>query len=175
MAKGRLQSRTGFTLIELLVVIAIIAVLASLLLPSLAQAKATALAAKCKSNLRQLGLGLAMYVGDNDGAYPFTRYWEEAILASFGKKGGLWSDKFSNEFHCPTAKIVTGPGTVMWGAEGGMDANGASLTVRNGMASYGYNGLGIGSTFFTESPSGLGGLYADGDGNLGGLLLSTVR
>ena len=62
----------AFTLIELLVVIAILALLAALLLPALARAKATAKSAACKSNLRQLGLALNMYVGDYD-KYPGPR------------------------------------------------------------------------------------------------------
>jgi len=54
----------AFTLVELLVVIAVIGILAALLLPVLARAKASAKSVACKSNLRQLGLALSMYVHD---------------------------------------------------------------------------------------------------------------
>ena len=61
------EEQGGFTLVELLVVIAIIAVLAALLLPAMAGAKARASRVRCVSNLRQLGLAAQLYWGDNNG------------------------------------------------------------------------------------------------------------
>jgi len=65
------RSNGGFTLIELLVVIAIIALLAAILFPVFAQARASARASMCLSNVRQIGLANNMYLQDYDEVFPY--------------------------------------------------------------------------------------------------------
>jgi prepilin-type N-terminal cleavage/methylation domain-containing protein/prepilin-type processing-associated H-X9-DG protein len=76
------QSRRGFTLIELLVVIAIIAILAALLLPSLAKSKQQAQGIDCLNNSKELLLAWTMYFGDFREVLPYN------VPASTGNKGG---------------------------------------------------------------------------------------
>lgn len=77
---SRLRTRYGFTLVELLVVIGIIAVLISLLMPALQAARNQAQAVKCRSNLKQVYLGLVGYAADNKGwiRQPENHPWVKA-------------------------------------------------------------------------------------------------
>jgi prepilin-type N-terminal cleavage/methylation domain-containing protein len=69
-----MQKNRAFTLIELLVVIAIIAILAAILFPVFAQAKAAAKTTQSLSNMKQIGTGIKIYIGDSDDIYPIRKY-----------------------------------------------------------------------------------------------------
>ncbi|MBC8104217.1 MAG: DUF1559 domain-containing protein [Cytophagales bacterium] len=76
---GSVNSLSGFTLIELLVVIAIIAILAAILFPVFAQARDKARQSSCLSNIKQIGIGMMMYVQDADETYPGALQAEPTI------------------------------------------------------------------------------------------------
>ena len=143
---GREGGGAAFTLIELLVVIAIIAILAALMLPSLFQAKSAARSMACKNNLRQYGIALSSYVGDQ-GHYPVynfdptdaegktQEYWHDRLLPYIGAD---WAEK--SPFKCSDYNGVTLLGNDNAVALGsyGYNAFGVKL---------GYSSLGLGGTF----------------------------
>lgn len=79
----------AFTLIELLVVISVVGILAGILLPSLAKAKAKANRMKCASNLRQIHTAFTMFSGDHDGRLPWTLTHDQGVQ--------LWQDLYGKE------------------------------------------------------------------------------
>ena len=93
-----LRKRGGFTLIELLVVIASIAILAALLLPVLNKAKERAKRASCVNNLKQFGVAMFVYAGDQTDRLPGSKYDPQVLL-----DGGSTAEE-------PTYFLYEGPG-----------------------------------------------------------------
>jgi len=93
-----------------LVVVAIVGVLAALVLPALARAKASARSLECQNNLRQVGLAIRLYADDHRDELPRSQHsayvyrqltWGRAVAPALGQPGAAWTNLWTGVYHCP--------------------------------------------------------------------------
>jgi prepilin-type N-terminal cleavage/methylation domain-containing protein len=119
MLKMSRQKKRGFTLIELLVVIAIIAILASLLLPALAKAKAKAQGIQCMNNHHQLTLAWILYAGDFNDKIPLNGGAPGSVALSMGdplRSNGNWVHGVMGTLYGATPTSNTDPKLISAGS-----------------------------------------------------------
>ena len=107
-------TRAGLTVLELLVVIAIIALLSTLIVPAYQRVVATGRATACISNLRQIGVGLAAYLGDNNNMMPILKTARELLSDQVPVIDNTLDKYVTNKavFACPAdRKFATASGT----------------------------------------------------------------
>lgn len=100
--------RPGFTLIELLTVIAIIGILAAIIIPTVGRVRESARGSQCLSNLRQIGMALALYANDNRDLLPAAKdadgvQWTKALDAYLPQRGTSATAPEHKIFICPSA------------------------------------------------------------------------
>jgi prepilin-type N-terminal cleavage/methylation domain-containing protein/prepilin-type processing-associated H-X9-DG protein len=171
------RGESGFTLIELLVVIAVIAILASLLLPTLGRAREKSKSAKCQSNLRQLGIAAMLYEEEHQ-SYPIgwlatwqapgAQIWYRALQPYLGRNTNTAGE---GVFLCPSSlqRIKNPGGTLGEARDGGfwgVLCYAQNIHINGGQQNIGSRHIQdvSGTVLYADTDGWDAGLYPDGGG-----------
>lgn len=146
-SRGIVRAGRGFTLVELLVVIGIIALLISILLPSLNAARRSAQAIKCQSNLRQLVTAAQMHVNEHKGFWPVAAY-DGGSTNLQRWSGSRASDSEPFDFFREPSPLLPYLKTDAIKACPGLNMDGVQAGVDGGSGGYGYNMSYVGGSFY---------------------------
>lgn len=152
-APARVAQRRGFTLLELLIVISIIVLLIALLLPALATARTAAQRISCLSNQRQVGVGMQIYLGEENDFFP--RYGDgimpdpPTVTIQYVWAGLMWSRGFfatGEVYQCAALAVNDGPNFSQ------IDSSTPKTDGQFSRIHYGYNHFNLGSSLRVLGP-----------------------